>query len=298
MNPTTQALTPPQTNEPSPDDASKTFTPLEPKPKLPRRALITGAASGIGRAFAKECAKKQIPLLLVDINEQALSQTANDIKQNYNIEIHTLTLDLSKPDAPQKCFDFCDQNDLQIDLLANIAGIFMFDPLLDADPARTNLMIDLHAKTVTNMSCLFGQRMRQRRYGFIMNMASMSAWMPMPGIATYNATKSYIRSMSRSLRFELKPWNVSVTTVCPGGCDTPLLPLPDNIRTLAVNLGCLMSPQKLACKALNATLKRKKQTIPGIINHLIRAFIVIIPDWLISFIQKCLPIYERFYPKD
>jgi len=274
------------------------YEPLSPQPKEPRRALITGAASGIGRCVAFECAKKNWPLVLVDVNEKALLQTAEELKSSFSIDIHTFVIDLSAPDAPQKCLDYCDHNNLEIDFLANIAGIFTFDPLLDAPQKRTDLMLDLHVKTVTNMCIAFGERMRQRRYGFIMNMSSMSAWMPMPGIATYNASKSYIRSLSRSLRFELLPWNVSVTAVCPGGCNTPLLPIPDSIRSLGVKLRCLMSPETLAKKAVKATLKRKAQTIPGIFNNFCTAMMICLPDWLIRFVVKRLSIYKRFYPNN
>ncbi len=285
----------------SSDDTSKAscpmqLAPLNPPPKTPRRALITGAASGIGRCVAVECAKKKWPLVLVDINNEGLEQVAEELRTTYAIEIHTFAIDLSATDAPQKCLDFCDANNLQIDFLANIAGIFTFDPLLDAPQKRTDLMLDLHVKTVTNMCIAFGERMRQRRYGFIMNMSSMSAWMPMPGISTYNASKSYIRSLSRSLRFELLPWNVSVTAVCPGGCNTPLLPISDKIRSLGVKLRCLMEPEKLAEKAVKATIKRKAQTIPGIFNKFCTVMMRCLPDWLIRIVVKRLAIYKRFYP--
>ena len=263
---------------------------------MPHIALVTGAASGIGRCVALECAKRQWKLVIVDVNEAGLKAVSDEIKAAYSVEVHPFVINLAEHDAAEKVLEFCDQKGLEVDFLANIAGIFAFGPLIDVDPKRTDLMLDLHVKTVTRMSVLFGERMRQKRFGFIMNMASMSAWMPMPGIVTYNATKAYVRSMTRALGYELKPWNVGVTAVCPGGCNTPLLPIDDKLRNMAVRFGFLMSPEKLAKKAVQATLKKKAQTIPGWMNHIFTAMIVLIPDWLVMFLMKRVKPYHRFFP--
>ncbi len=268
--------------------------------RMPKWALITGAASGIGRCVSLECASRGMNIVIVDINEKGLLETADLVREKYKVDLYTFVQNLAQNDAADKCLAFCDEKNIEIDFLANIAGMFIFDPLLDADPRRTEIMIDLHVKAVTRMSVVFGQRMKDRRFGYIFNMSSMSAYMPMPGIVTYNATKAYVRSMSRALRFELLPWGVSVTAVCPGGVSTPLLPITDKIRNLGVRSGCLMTPEKLAKKAVTATLKRKNQTIPGLINHFFTAMIMGLPDWLVTFIMKRVPAYDRFWkePKD
>ncbi|MBO5752654.1 MAG: SDR family NAD(P)-dependent oxidoreductase [Proteobacteria bacterium] len=266
------------------------------KKQLPKRALITGAASGIGRALARECASRGMHIVGVDLNEAGLNQTADEIRTEFNVEVHTFVIDLSQRDAPERCLAFCDENGLEIDLLINNAGVFFFAPLTDADPKRVAIMCDLHVYCVTRMCVLFAERMKQRRFGYIMNQSSMSAWMAMPGISTYNATKAYVRSMSRSLHFELKPWNVSVTAVCPGGANTPLLPISDKIRKLGCSLGFLSDTSWLAKKAINATLKGKIQTIPGIMNHFYTFIIMTLPNWLVSFIMNRLPMFKACHP--
>ena len=262
---------------------------------MPKWALITGAASGIGRCVARECASRGMNLVLVDINEQGLEKTTTEIKNDFTVDVLYLAQNLAVEDAPEKCLAFCDEHHVEIDFLGNIAGMLIFDPLLDTDPKRVDLLLALHVRTVTRMSVVFGQRMKERRFGYIFNMSSMSAWMPMPGIVVYNASKAYVRSMSRALRFELLPWNVSITAVCPGGVNTPLLKIPDNIRKLGVRLCCLMQPEKLAKKAVTATLKRKNQTIPGILNHFFTWMIMGLPDWLVMFIMKRIPFYDKFW---
>ena len=263
--------------------------------RKPEWALITGAASGIGRCVARECASRGMNLVIVDINEKGLMENAAQIREEFHVDVRSLVQNLAQPDAAENCLAFCDAEGVEIDFLGNIAGIFTFGPLIEIDPKRTDLMLDLHVKTVTRMCVLFGQRMKKRRFGYIFNMSSMSAWMPMPGIATYNASKAYVRSVSRALRIELLPWNVSVTAVCPGGVATPLLPITDKQKALGVRFGILMPPEKLAKKAVNATLRRKNQTIPGLINHFFTFCILMLPDWLTTFIMKRFPLYDRFW---
>lgn len=266
------------------------------KQPLPTCALITGAASGIGKEYVLQCAQICAALVLVDINSQGLESLRGSIQNLHSdIKIFTFPIDLSSPDAARRCLDFCNENQLEVDLLINNAGIFYFAPMLDADPIKIQRMIDLHISCITQMCLCFAPPMKTRKKGWILNMSSMSAWMAMPGISTYNATKSYIRSMSRSLYFELKPHNVSVTAVCPGGIDTSLLPLPPKLRKLACSLHFLMSPEKLVKKALKATLQRKIQTVPGLLNHIMRFFMVCTPNWMISILMKHIPIYKNFF---
>lgn len=262
----------------------------------PEWVLITGAASGIGREFAVVAAKRHWKLVLVDIDKEKLAQTAEEIARQYAVTIRTFDVDLSLEDAPEKCLQFCDDNGIEIDFLINNAGIFFFDPLLDANPRKVETMCRLHIYGVTRMCIVFGRRMRERRFGYILNMSSLSAWMAMPGINVYNATKAYIRSLSKSLYFELKPYHVGVTAICPGGINTALFGLPENLRKLACRLGFLMSPQKLAEKAVKSALKKRAQSIPGVLNHVLRFFMLLLPDGLVLPIAKKVPIYKRFFP--
>ena len=264
------------------------------KKPAPKTALVTGAASGIGAAYARELASRNIQLVLVDIQAEKLAEVAQNIKTDFNIEPLILVQDLSQPDAADKCLAFCDEHQFEVDLLINNAGIFIFDPFLEVTPERAEILLGLHITFVTRMCRLFAARMKERRYGYILNMSSMSVWMALPGLNLYNASKAYIRGLSRSLWFELREFNVSVTAVCPAGVNTPLIPLPDGIRKLSHNLGFLMNPDKLAKKALRAALKGKIQTIPGAFNDIFAFFMMTLPNWLMIFAMHHLSIYRRF----
>ena len=260
----------------------------------PKTALVTGAASGIGLAFAHECASRGWNLVCVDINEKGLVDAAENIRNEYHVEVLTLAQNLAERDAAEKCLAFCDDNRVEIDFLINNAGVFFFAPLIDANPKKVEIMSDLHVYCLTRMCMLFGQRMKERRFGYILNVSSMSAWMAMPGISMYNASKAYVRSLSQSLYYELKPWNVGVTAVCPGGINTQLFGLSDKWRKFGVRSGILMEPEDLAKRAVIATLAKKSQTIPGLLNHFFTFAVHNIPDPLVFFFMRHLKVYNKF----
>ena len=114
-------------------------------------------------------------------------------------------------------------------------------------------MLNLHVKTLSKMCWYFGNDMKERGFGYILNMSSMSAWMAMPGISVYNATKAYILNFSRSLWYELHSYGVGVTAVCPGAVDTGLYGLSNYWRNVAVKIGNSLDVPR----HLNETLEDK-----------------------------------------
>ena len=105
----------------------------------------------------------------------------------------------------------------------------------------------------------------------------MSCWMPMPGLAMYSSTKSYIRVFTRALHYEVKEFGVGVTVACPGGIATDLFGLPKKWQKFAVNIGVLQTPEKFAQKAVKKMLKKKKQYINGWLNRFSIFLVGILP---------------------
>ena len=105
----------------------------------------------------------------------------------------------------------------------------------------------------------------------------MSCWMPMPGLAMYAATKSYIRVFTRSLHYEMRDAGVSVTAACPGGIATDLFGLPKNLQNLALRLKVLQTPEKFTQNAVRKMLKGKKQYINGWLNRISIVFVAAMP---------------------
>ncbi|MCM1309754.1 MAG: SDR family NAD(P)-dependent oxidoreductase [Bacteroides sp.] len=228
-------------------------------------ALVTGGASGIGAEFCRQLRQLGWAVISVDRTPQPDDPDA-------------IQLDLTDPEATQNLMAELDRREILPDLWINNAGIFDFRAVTDFTPERIDLYMDLHMRSLTQLCREVGRRMAQRGSGHILNMSSMSCWMPMPGIALYSATKAYIRVFSRALRLELKDSGVSVTVACPGGIDTSLFGLPMNLRKLAVRLGATTPPEKFVKHAIRRTLKGRKQYINGLINRLAIVAIGILPD--------------------
>ena len=152
--------------------------------------------------------------------------------------------DLSLTDAAENLYAWCQENGYEVDVLINNAGVFFFNEYCNTSLKRIELMLQLHVMTVAKLTRLFAADMKERRSGYILNMSSMSAWMAMPGIQTYNASKAFIYNFSKSLWYELKPYNVHITVMAPGAVDTGLFGLAPNLRKLAVALTVSIPPEK------------------------------------------------------
>lgn len=246
-----------------------------------KTALVTGAAGGIGLEFAKELYSKGAALIILDLSEQRLEEASRQIKTvcatGFHQSVHLLPLDLTDDNFIEKIENFCTVNSLLPDILINNAGIFSFRPIADTETRKIETFIDLHVRAVTLLSQWFVAKRKKLSSGWLLNMSSMSCWMPMPGLAMYSSTKSYIRVFSRALHYEMKDYGVGVTVACPGGIATGLFGLPEKWLKFAVGIGVLQTPQTFARKAIRKMIKKKKQYINGGLNRFSIFFIGILP---------------------
>lgn len=260
-----------------------------------KSAIVTGASSGIGLEFSRLLASNGVIVIMISNETDRLAQVAEEIKASTGTPVYYLSLDLTFHDAPDEVMRFIDDNNLYPVLLINNAGIFDFKALNDLSRKRIDTYINLHLRNVTVICNLIAARMATQpvidgmKYrGYILNMSSMSCWMPMPGIAMYSATKAYIRVLSRALRIELKPVGVSVTVACPGGIATDLFGLPRNLQKLGVGVGALATPKTFVRKALIKTLKGKAQYINGWLNRIAIVAVAMTPECVRGLIKSRL----------
>ncbi|MBR2165645.1 MAG: SDR family NAD(P)-dependent oxidoreductase [Paludibacteraceae bacterium] len=271
-------------------------------------ALVTGASSGIGLQYATQLARDyHCDLLLVSNQEKELEQVAKDLADQYGVKTVAHFADLSLSDAAEQLHDWCLRNKYVVDILINNAGVFFFNTYCETSMKRIELMLQLHIMTVAKMTRLFAEDMckrelteeeartricgHKRMRGYILNMSSMSAWMAMPGIQTYNASKAFIYNFSKSIWYELKPQNVGITVMAPGAVDTGLFGLAPNLRKLAVALTVSIPPEKLVKRALKKMFRGKKADTPGVINWLSTPLLKHTPDWMLFLAQKKLKQY-------
>ncbi len=186
--------------------------------KTSKYAVVTGASSGIGLEFARLLAEDGYSLLLVSRTRKELENVAADLHSEYGAKSDILPLDLSSIESVETLWEKV--RDKQIDVLINNAGFGDLHSVVDADWEKLYAMIELNISTLTRLSQLAAIHMKNNGSGKILNVASIAAFFPGPGMATYYATKAYVLSFSEALSEELKNTGVTVTALCPGPTKT------------------------------------------------------------------------------
>lgn len=249
-------------------------------------ALITGGSSGMGLEYAHQLAKKGYDLVLVSNRQEELEQASEELSKVYPVRVVTRFQDLSAETAADELMVFCQEQSIDVEVLVNNAGMFFFEELTTENEAKALAMMRLHTFTPTRMCILFGEVMKRRGHGYILNMSSMAAKLPCPGIAVYSATKAYLKSFGKSLFFEMRPYGVGVTTVCPAAIATPLYKLKPSLLKLGVNVGLIGTPQWLVRRALRGMFHKRRVVKPGLMNYYLPPLIAILPKWLVARLWK------------
>ncbi len=195
-----------------------------------KRALITGAGSGIGKAVSLAFSKEGCHVVICDINRENAAKTVEEIKEFGGIA-YSLICDVSKYDQAKKCVDDTVALMGGIDILANIAGISMKKPdgtkipFYELTPEQWVKVFEVNLFSVFYMSSIAAKYMMNQRYGRIINMASTagkigSEWGP--AAANYSASKAGVIGLTRSMAFELAPYGITVNAVAPGRINTSM----------------------------------------------------------------------------
>ena len=240
----------------------------------------------MGLEYARQLAAKGYDLVLVSNREEELASASEELAQINSVKIVTRYQDLSKETAAEELLAFCREQSIEVEILINNAGMFFFEELTLENEPKALTMMQLHMYTPTRLCLLFGDEMKQRGHGFILNMSSMAAKLPCPGIAIYSATKAYLKSFGKSLYFEMRPYGVGVTTVCPAAIATPLYKLKPSLLKLGVNIGLIGTPQWLVRRALKRMFKKRRVVKPGLMNYYLPPLIAILPKWLVAKLWK------------
>lgn len=249
-------------------------------------ALITGGSSGMGMIYTQRLAEAGCDLLLVSNQKEELEKVADDMQQKHGVRAIAHYQDLSLDTAADDLLAFCKEQSLVVDILINNAGMFFFEELHPDNETRALKMLQLHVYTPTRLCVLLGEEMKQRGYGYILNVSSMAAKLPCPGISIYSATKAYLKSFSKSMYFEMRPYGVGLTVVCPGAIATPLYKLKPSLLKTGVKIGLIGTPEWLVRRALRGLFRKRRVVKPGAMNYYLPPLIAILPNWLVARIWK------------
>ena len=261
-------------------------------------ALVTGAASGMGRQYVRRLALMGYNVIMVDINASGLEETdelvrgdvnaseciPSEVKDDFRSVI--IVQDLSKADAAERIFEATEAQDCKVEVLVNNAGVMYCQGIAETSERMLHIITMLHMNTPLMLCRKYVTGMKERGCGYILNISSLAAWMMWPGIGMYGATKRFVKDYSRELRIECQKTGVSVTNAYFGAVDTPLVPLKDSLRKLARALAVMIRPEKAVDKALKATFRRRKGVMPGVLNHIFRPLCMIMPDCLLGWIYR------------
>ena len=246
-------------------------------------AVVTGASKGIGKAIAIELAKKRFNLLLIARSNDELSKLSSKIITEYGVDVKFLATDLSMSGAPKSVFDWISDNGYGVNVLVNNAGYGIwgrFEALSLADQLE---MCNLNMATLSALCHLLLPALHKEKQAYILNVSSTAAYQAVPTLAIYSATKAFVLSFSRALRFELKDSSVSVSCISPGPVDTGFAQRAglDAFSKMAEKFN--MQAEDVAKMAVGGMLNKKSEIIPGFTNLISVYANRILPK---SFIEK------------
>jgi len=181
-------------------------------------AVVTGASSGIGHELAKQFALNGFDLLIASASS-AIHMAASDLEQ-LGVQVATLEVDLATHDGIHQLQEAIDRQGRPVDAIALNAGVGVSGPFLETDLAQELNMVDLNVVSTLHLAKFIVKKMVAQQSGRILFTASIAGTMPTPYEAVYGATKAFVRSLSQSLREELKDTGVSVTALMPGATET------------------------------------------------------------------------------
>lgn len=254
-------------------------------------ALVTGAGKGIGRSIVLELAKRNYNMLLTDLSQDLLQQTAEEIKKLYNVEAHFLPLDLTETGAAQNLYDWCIENNFPVSVLVNNAGFGLSGSIQKYSVEECTSLLQLNVIATTQICRLFIPLLQKQTQSYILNICSSSAYQAVPFLTLYSASKAYVLRFTRGLKHELAGTNISVTCLSPGPTDTDWVhraQVNDKIMRMADRLN--MTPQQVASIAVKAMFKKRTEVIAGFVNKF-GAFLA----WLLpnSFVERTAGKYYK-----
>lgn len=256
-------------------------------------ALVTGGSSGIGYAIAEELARRGYDLLLVSNQEKELALCREKLEAAHAIRCHTHYADLSREDAAQALHGYCREQGFRVEVLVNNAGILLFSEVVEAPVERVRTILQLHMQTPALLCRLFGEEMKQRGSGHILNVSSISSVMPYPGISLYGPSKTFLRYFSRALRAEMQAYGVNVTCLLPGATATALYDTNKVDVGLAMRLRIMHTPAFVARKGVKALFRRRAECIPGWLNKITVRVLPLFPQLFITWLHNNTSLIEK-----
>ncbi len=249
-----------------------------------KRALVTGASSGIGAAIARILADKGANLVLTARRKDQLDAVAEECRAK-GVTVDVVVADLGKAGECARLWSAASTG--SIDILVNNAGFGYFRPFGEVEASRDAELVQLNVTSLVELSRSFvTARKSAASASYLLNIASIGAYQAVPNMALYTASKVFVRNFTEALHDELSATKASATVVCPGGTRTEFHAQAGAGDYSWIANASMMSAEECAQKSVRAMLKRKRTYIPGLINKLSCFGVRLVPRWFASWMAR------------
>jgi short-subunit dehydrogenase len=257
-------------------------------------ALITGASRGIGRELALGLARRGYDLLLVARSENQLQTLADEVQATHQRQAQVLALDLTELTAASQVATWASQHAPSgLAVLVNNAGYGLWGRFEQLNLEEQLNMLQLNLTLPVQLTYALLPQLRQASRGYILNVASTAAYQAVPSLTVYAASKAFVLSFSRGLRYELKDTSISVTCLSPGATTTDFTSRAGMGAELqAVANKVSMTPAAVAAAGLQALFAGEAEFIPGVLNKVSAGLTGVVPKGLVEKIAA--GIYEKY----
>jgi short-subunit dehydrogenase len=257
-------------------------------------ALITGASRGIGRALALGLAQRGYDLLLVARSAPQLKELAQEVQARHQRQAQVLALDLTKADAAAELATWVAHHTPDgLAVLVNNAGYGLWGRFEQLNLEEQLNMLQLNLNLPVQLTYALLPLLRRAAKGYILNVASTAAYQAVPSLTVYAASKAFLLSFSRGLRYELKGSGISVTCLSPGATTTDFgnrAGMGSELQAVANKVS--MTPAQVAEAGLKALFAGKAEFIPGVLNKVSAGLTSVVPKPIVEKIAA--GIYEKY----
>jgi len=251
-------------------------------------AFITGASGGIGLEIAKIFAQNKVNLILVARSESKLNDLAKELKQQ-NVDVKIYVKDLSILANAEEIYNDIKKQNIVIDYVINNAGFGTSGIFTDTEWNKDLEMLNLNIITLTYFTKIFGNDMKKRGCGKILNVASTGAYQPVPYMSAYAATKAYVLNLSEAANYELRRTGVSISSLCPGYTETGFADTAKIVGTkMVANKSTTATAKDVAEYGYKLMMKNKSSGIHGKLNNLMVFFQRFVPKKIVIKIAGSL----------
>jgi len=234
-----------------------------PAPSPDTYVLVTGASSGIGAEIARRLAGRGHDVAIVARRRARLDELADELRAAHRVGVTVHETDLGDPAARQALLAAIADDARVVTGLVNCAGFGTSGRFLELDTQRELQQIEVNVAALVELAHALAAPMVDHGAGAILNVASIAAFQPLPGLATYSATKAFVQTFSEAFNEELRGSGVSCTVLCPGPVETEWAEIAD---AGSVMIGpAKVSPQDVAAAAVEGMVKGKRSVIPGLV---------------------------------